>query len=99
AEDLAGDVALELPDGERLEDPFLDLRQVVVVLVEDLPRVLEVEIVRRDRVPGERQDPVEVRADDAVLRGRGRELLESSELAVRSLEHLLGQARLVDAAP
>ena len=45
AEDLPGDVALELADGERLEDPLLDLLQVVVVGVEHLARLFEVEVV------------------------------------------------------
>ena len=35
AEDRAGEVVLQLRDGEVLEDPLLDLLEVVVVLVED----------------------------------------------------------------
>src|SRR5581483_12416613 len=63
AEDRAADVALELGDGEVLDDPVLDLLEVEVVLVEDAPGLLQVERVLRDRAPAQRQDPVEVRAD------------------------------------
>ena len=47
-----------------------------MVLVEDLARVLEVEIVLGELAPGQRDDPVEVGADDAVLGRRRRQLLE-----------------------
>ena len=69
-----------------------------MVLVEDLPGALEVEVVLRLLVPGQRDDPVEIGADDAVLGGRGRELLEPRELAVRGLERVLGQVLLLDQA-
>ena len=82
AEDRPGDLALELRDGEVLDDPLLDLVEVVVVLVEDPAGLLEVEVVLGRLVPRQREDPLEVRADDAVL-GRGRrELLEPRELAL-----------------
>ncbi len=67
AEDRPVQVVLQLAHGEELEDAVLDLLEVVVVAVEDLARVLEVEVVLARRVPGQRQDPVEVRADHAVL--------------------------------
>jgi hypothetical protein len=44
-QDRAGDVVLQLRDRQRLDDPVLDLLEVVVVLVQDLPRAVEVEIV------------------------------------------------------
>ena len=45
AEDLARDLVAELRDREVLDDPLLDLVEVEVVVVEDLARVLEVEVV------------------------------------------------------
>ena len=45
AEDRTGEVVLQLRDGEVLDDPLLDLLEVVVVLVEDRPGALEVEVV------------------------------------------------------
>jgi hypothetical protein len=67
-----------------------------VVPVENALRMLEVEVVLGERAPGQRQDPVEVCADDAVLRCRRRQLLESRELAPRCLVHALRQLRLVE---
>ena len=62
------DWILTLPWTEATEDD-LDLRRA--------RRVLEVEVVLGELAPRQSQDPVEVRADDAVLRGRRRELLEA----------------------
>ena len=91
AEDLARHLVAQLRDGEVLDDPVLDLLEVEVVGVEHLARVLEIEVVLGVRRPGDGEDPLEVRADDAVL-GRGRrELLEPLQLAVGGLAHLLGQ--------
>ena len=67
-----------------------------MVGVEDLAGLLEVEVVLGRLVPGDGEDPVEVGADDAVLRrGRG-QLLEARQLPVRRLQRLLGQVGLVD---
>src|ERR1051326_8342660 len=79
AEDLAGDFVAELRDGKELDDPVLDLLEVVVVLVEHLPRVLEVEIVVGRRSPRQADEPVDIGADDAVLGGCGRQLLTARE--------------------
>ena len=53
--------------------------------------MVEVEVVLGDRPPRQREDPVEVRADDAVLGGGGREALEPVHLARRRLGGVLGQ--------
>ena len=84
-------VGLQPAHGEELEDAVLDLLDVVVVVVEHLARVLEVEVVLGRRVPRQRGDPLEVRADDAVLGGLRRQRLEALELAVDLLADLLGQ--------
>ena len=67
-----------------------------MVLVEDLARALEVEGVLGRLRPGQREDPVDVGADDAVLGRRGRQLLEPRELALDRLLCLLGQVLLRD---
>ena len=99
AEDRAGEVVLQLRDGQVLDDPLLHLLEVEMVLVEDLARVLEVEIVFGDLVPGQGQDPVEVGADDAVLGSRRRQPLEPAQLPQHRLLDLLGQALLLDLLP
>ena len=47
-------------------------------------------------LPGERQDPLEVGADDAVLGGRRRQPLEPRELALRRLGGILRQRQLLE---
>ena len=67
-------VGLQLAHREVLEDAVLDLLEVVVVAVEDLARVGDVEVVvARDR-PRQRDDPVEIGADDGVLGALRRDL-------------------------
>ena len=99
AEDGAGQVGLQLRDGEVLDDALLDLLEVVVILVEDAPGPFQVEVVLGARVPGQGQDPVEVRADDAVLRRRRGQAREPVELAPCRAVGLLGKRGLVELAP
>src|SRR5262249_62310569 len=60
AQDLPRGVLAELRHGQVLDDPLLHLFEVVVVLVEDLARALQVEVVLRRLVPRQGRDPVEV---------------------------------------
>ena len=64
AEDGALDSALELAHGDEVEDPLLDLFQVVVVLVEDQARALDVPVVGGGFLPGKVHDPLEVGAQE-----------------------------------
>ena len=94
AEDRPREVVLQLRDREVLEDPLLDLVEVEVVLVEDLARAHEIEVVLGHLVPGEAEDPFDVGADDAVLGRRRRQLLEPGELAVDCLAGFFGEVEL-----
>ena len=96
AEDRSAGVGLELSHREELEDPVLDLLDVVVILVEHLARVLEVEVVLGRLVPRQRGDPLEIAAHHPVFRHRGLQALESRELAVGLLAHLLGKLGRVE---
>ena len=69
-----------------------------MVGIEHLARAREVDLVFRQLAPRERRDPVEVRADDAVLGGRGRQALEAGELAPCCFLDFLGQLERVDPA-
>jgi len=71
----------------RFVDPFARIYYVEPAQV--LACALEIEVVLRGLVPGQRRDPVEVRADDAVFRRRRRQLLEPGELPVDGLSDLL----------
>ena len=56
-----------LAHGEVLEDPLLDLLEAVVVLVEDLGRLLDIEQVLGGDVPRQADQPVDVGPDDPDL--------------------------------
>src|SRR4051794_14353770 len=96
AQDPAGRVGLQAADGEELEDAVLDLLDVVVVVVEHLARVRELEVVLGRRVPRQRRDPLEVRADDAVLGRLRRQRLEPLELAVDLPAHVVRERDRVE---
>jgi hypothetical protein len=68
-----------------------------VVVVEHATGVSEIQVVVGGRVPGERQDPVDVRADHPVLGRGGRQPAQPVELAADGAVGLLGQRRLVHA--
>jgi len=97
AQDRSLLVLLELPDGEVLEDALLDLLEAVVILVEDLAHRGDVEVVRRGVVPGQIEDPVEVRTDDGVLGGADLHVAQALELLLRDLLGLARELRLRDA--
>jgi len=87
-------VALEFANRQVLEDSLLDLRQVVVVLVEDASSPVDVEVVLRRHAPGQLDEPVEIRPGDGVLCGGGRDSLEAVEFAFGLAHGLLGQLGL-----
>jgi hypothetical protein len=65
----------QLAHGEELDDPLLRFAQPVVPRIERLFDLLERDLlVPRALVPRQRQDPVEVRADDLILARRRRKL-------------------------
>jgi hypothetical protein len=100
-DDLGGTglaVLAELLDRQILEDAVLDLLEVVVVLVEDRARLRDVDLAAGQRVPGQAGHPVEVGADDAVLRRGRRHVREPIELALGLAARLLGQSGLFDSA-
>ena len=97
AEDLTRDLVPQLRNRQVLDDPVLDLLEVEVILVEHPPRVVEIEVVVRERAPRQADEPIDVRTDDAVLRGGGRKLLEPRQLTVDGLANVLRQLHLVEA--
>ena len=99
AEDRAARVRLQPPHGQELEDPILDLLDVVVVVVEDLARVLQIQVVLGLLVPGQRGDPLEVRANHPVLGHRRLQASEAGELALHLLVHDLGQLDRIQLPP
>jgi hypothetical protein len=79
-----------------LEDALLDLLEAVVVGVEDLPGILDVEVVLGALGPGEVGDPVQVGPGHGVLGAGGGDALEPVQLLHRHLLDLGGQAGLLE---
>ena len=94
-EDRALQALLQGVDREELEDALLDLLDVVVVLVQDLARAVDVLGVLGNVAPGKAGHPVEVRADDRRLGGVGMAALEPLDLLFDLGRGLLGDL-LVD---
>ena len=85
AEDRPLHVALQLPDGQVLDDAFLDLVEVVVVLVEHAARLDRIEAIFGRRAPGHLEQPVEVRARHLVVGRRVVHARQPVQLARRDL--------------
>ncbi len=97
AEDRPLHVALQLPHREVLDDPFLDLVEVVVILVQDLPRLDEVQAILGGLRPRDVENPVQVRPDHLVFRRGRRHPLEAIHLTLRHAMGILRQRSIVDA--
>src|SRR5262249_12975769 len=95
--ETGGALFAELLHREVLEDAVLDLLEVVVIFVEDLPRPGHVDGAARQLVPGQGRHPVEVRDDHAVLGRGGGGATETPQLAVRLAARLLRRPRLLEA--
>ncbi|MCA9682910.1 MAG: PAS domain-containing protein, partial [Myxococcales bacterium] len=80
---------VELEHGHVLEDPLLDLLEVVVVLVEDVADRADLELVLGGDRPGQIDQPLEVGPRDRVLGARRLHLLEPVELLEGDLLGLL----------
>ena len=96
AQDRAAARRVELAHREVLENAALDLREPVVVLVEDLARLRDVDGFRVALRPRQRDEPIEVRAHHRVLRRRVRHALEAPQLLLRLLLDFLGHLRVGD---
>ena len=95
-QDGAADRVREAAHREVLEDALLDLLEAVVVLVEDLGRLLDVEAVVGGDGPRQRDEPVHVGPDDADLGRGGRDPAHPVDLLDRPGADLLGHARGLD---
>ena len=96
AENRAGQLLFELADGQILDDAVFDLFEIVVIFVEDRARLLDVDVVGRLAVPRQRDQPVEIRANDAVFGAGLRHFRKTVEFAIGSLLHVLGHAGAID---
>ena len=82
--------------GEELEDTLLDVLEPIVVLVQDLARVGDIQVVFGPPAPGQIDHPVQVGFDDTVFGCDDRHLFHATQLAQRFLFRFLRHAGLFD---
>ena len=99
AEDRPLHFLLHLADGEVLQDPLLDLFQVVVVFVQNLRGRLDVEVVLGLLAPGQLHQPLEVGPDRGRFGGVRVHLLKALELLFGLLEDFLRHLGVFDVLP
>src|SRR3989442_1205898 len=80
AEDGTFHLRLQLEDGQVIENPFLDLFEVVMVLIQGRLRFGQVDFKIADLVPGKGHEPVEVVASDVIALRGGRHFRQAAEL-------------------
>ena len=85
AQDRALAGGIQLAHREKLENAPLDLLEAVVILVEDAPRLGDVDRRFRFGRPGQLDQPLEIRADHRVLAGGFGHALETLQLLARVL--------------
>ena len=79
-----------------LQETILDLAEPPVILVEHRAGAGQVDVVLRLLLPGQRDEPLEIRPRHRVLRGRLGHLREPVQLAHRLAVRLLRHARRLD---
>ncbi len=90
AEDRPLHIRLEPADREVVQDAVLDLLEVVVILVENLPGLGDVHFAARRFRPGQNREPLNVVARERVVGGHGRHARKAVELFQRLFLGLLG---------
>ena len=86
----------ELAHGEIFDDAPLDLVEVVMVLVEDAPRLGDVDRLLLGQRPRQFDQPVEIGAHHAVFAGGFRHALQPAQFLARLILDLLRHAGLGD---
>src|SRR6185437_6668923 len=90
AQDGAVPLGIELTHRQELEDAPLDLLQTKVILVENAPRTLDVDLLLVELRPWQRQHPLQPRAHHRILRAALAHALQASDLHAHVLLDLRG---------
>src|SRR6516162_10246554 len=63
---------LQLEYREIFQDPLLDFLEIIVIPVENFPRLINIDLFCRQDIPWQRHKPIEICASDGVFRSGGR---------------------------
>ena len=96
AEDRRLALRRQLAHGEIFDDPPLDLVEVVMVLVENAPRLDDVDRLLLGQSPRQFDQPIEIGAHHAVLAGGFRHALQPAQFLTRLLLDLLRHIGFAD---
>ena len=94
AENLSLHFRDQIEDRDMFEDPLLGFFESEMVLVQDLPDMIDLQEVLRPLVPGDAEHPFEIAAQDCRLGRHRGNLLQLLELLQRFLLCQLGHLRL-----
>src|SRR4029077_18755765 len=94
AKDGAASLWIELTHGQVFQNAALDLVESVVILVQNPPGTLDVDVFGIRLAPWERDEPIEVRAQHAVLRAGFLHAPQTLQLGACALRHLRGHASI-----
>ncbi len=95
AQDRPLHVGLQFAHRQIFQDAFLHLFQVVVVLVQNFPGLVQIQVVVGGFAPGQIDEPFEEIADDLVIRRVRRGPLEAFQFPFRLLHGVGRQLRLL----
>src|SRR5262249_28930462 len=87
---------VQFDDREMLENAIFDLLEIVVILVQNLSRVLQVEVVICLFAPRQIEYPFQIRTNHVVVRRRGGQSLESFQFSLGLRPHFVRQISLLD---
>ena len=93
AQDRALHVLLHAQHGQILDDALLHLFQSVVILIQNAPGPLQIQIIRGGLAPGQVEDPLHVGAADADLRRAGSHVGQAFQLFFSLLPGFIVQGR------
>ncbi len=86
---------IEFAHGEIFDQPPLHFFEVVMIAIENLLRLVEIEIVVAHFRPGQLRDRFDIGDDDRIIRARRRNEIEPLQFPLRLFHHLFRRLRVL----
>ena len=96
---IFGPIQLEFSNRQKLQDAVLHVLETIVILVQDLRRQSEVDLVFGPDAPRELRHPLEERSDDLILGGLWTRTLQALEFPLHFCLLLLSKLQRLDPFP